>query len=301
MPIFNKDTRTEYHLITCDHPLMVDMGMSSFTLPQFIQWWYFKDGTGKYVNQKVFYDAEIDNDIQTVLGYDIDYGNNFLIDAWRFEDYNVGIYQQYVAKEDLASPFASAWEYYNNNPEAPLEDIDSFDLSILELSDLQGKTFNRITREYEDFNYADAERITQGVYVADLIALNDYYNIIGYDLELPKDRAARQLFKDIRRSKNSGCLPWKHTIQLNLRLIEGAEPCVREEEFNFKLYLYNKKRPVNRTKTQALPSITIAAPAIGPDGINNKGKVDGESTAIADDSPNNTVGGRNCKNKSQKL
>lgn len=291
MPIFNKDTRTEYHLITCDHPLMVDMGMSSFTLPQFIQWWYFKDGTGKYVNQKVFYDAEIDNDIQTVLGYDIDYGNNFLIDAWRFEDYNVGIYQQYVAKEDLASPFASAWEYYNNNPEAPLEDIDSFDLSILELSDLQGKTFNRITREYEDFNYADAERITQGVYVADLIALNDYYNIIGYDLELPKDRAARQLFKDIRRSKNSGCLPWKHTIQLNLRLIEGAEPCVREEEFNFKLYLYNKKRPVNRTKTQALPSITIAAPAIGPDGINNKGKVDGESTAIADDSPNNTVGG----------
>ena len=291
MPIFNKDTRTEYHLITCDHPLMIDMGMSSFTLPQFIQWWYFKDGTGEYVNQKVFYHAEIDNDIQTVLGYDRDYGNNFLIDAWRFEDYNVGIYQKYVAKEDLASPFTSAWEYYNNNPEAPLEDTGAFDLSILELSDLQGKTFNRITREYEDFNHPEGEQITQGVYVADLIALNDYYNIIGYDLELPKDKAARQLFKDIRRSKNSGCLPWKHTISLNLNLIEGAEPCVRSEEFNFKLYLYNKKRPLNRTKVQALQEINIVGRATAPDGTNKKGSVDGESDAIVDDSPNSKVGG----------
>lgn len=284
MPVFNKDTRTEYHLITCDHPLMIDAGMSSFTLPQFKQWWYFKDGTGEYVNQKVFYDAEIDNDIQTVLGFDRDYGNNFLIDAWRFEDYNVGVYERYTINKQLEAPGASAWNYYNSNPDAPEVDKDTFDIDDLQLTDVKGKQFNRITKLFDD-------DITEGVYAADLIALNDYYNIVGYDLEVELDRATRQFFKDIRRSKNAGYVSWRHTILLNLRLIDGAEPCVREEEFNFKLYLFDKKRPVNRTKSEAVSSINIAAPAMGADGINNLGKVDGDSVVAADDSPGGKVGG----------
>lgn len=290
MPIFNKDTRTEYHLITCDHPLMIDMGMSAFTLPQFVEWWYFRDGSGELVNQKLFADAGI-YDLSTVIGYSRDYGDNFLIDAWRFEDYNVGAYQRYTINKELEAPGAPAWSYYNNNNDAPIEDIATADIDILELSSLEGKTFNRITRQYQDFNYAGVEKITEGVYAADLIALNDYYNIIGYDLEDDKDKSARLFFRDIRRSKNAGCVTWKNDVSINLTLVEGAEPCVRIEQFNFKLYLYSKKRPTNTTKTQALPSVTIAAPAIGPDGVNNKGKVDGESTAIADDSPNNKVGG----------
>ena len=290
MPIFNKDTRTEYHLITCDHPLMIDMGMSAFTLPQFVEWWYFRDGSGELVNQKLFADAGI-YDLSTIIGYSRDYGDNFLIDAWRFEDYNVGIYQRYTINKELEAPGAPAWNYYNNNNDAPIEDIATADIDILELSSLEGKTFNRITRQYQDFNYAGVEKITEGVYAADLIALNDYYNIIGYDLEDDKDKSARLFFKDIRRSKNAGCVTWKNDVALNLTLVEGAEPCVRIEQFNFKLYLYSKKKPTNTTKTQALPSVTIAAPAIGPDGVNNKGKVDGESTAIADDSPSNKVGG----------
>jgi hypothetical protein len=290
MPIFNKDTRTEYHLITCDHPLMIDMGMSAFTLPQFVEWWYFRDGSGKLVNQQLFADAGI-YDLSTIIGYSRDYGNNFLIDAWRFEDYNVGIYQTYTVNKELEAPGAPAWNYYNSNTDSPTEDIATADIDILELSGLQGKTFNRITREYHDYNYAGVERITEGIYAADLIALNDYYNVIGYDLDNDKDNAARLFFKDIRRSKNAGCVSWKNDVSINLKLIEGSEPCVRTEQFNFKLYLYSKKKPADTTKTQALPSVTIAAPAIGPDGINNKGKIDGESTAIIDDSPNNKVGG----------
>ena len=284
MPVFNKDTRTEYHLITCDHPLMIDAGMSSFTLPQFKQWWYFRDGTGEYVNQKVFYSVDTDKDIQTVLGFDRDYGNNFLIDAWRFENYNVGVYERYTLNKELEAPGAPAWNYYNSNPDAPDVDKDTFDIDDLQLSDVKGKQFNRITKLFHD----DA---TGGVYAADLIALNDYYNIVGFDLKKQIDRATRQFFKDIRRSKNAGCVSWRHTIPLNLRLIEGAEPCIREEEFNFKLYLFDKKRPVDRTKTPALSSINIAAPAKGADGINNLGKVDGDSVVAADDSPGGKVGG----------
>jgi hypothetical protein len=283
MPIFNKDTRTEYHLITCNHPLMMDMGMSSFTLPQFIQWWYFKDGTGEYVNQKPFPMATT-HGLRTLLGVKADTEKSFIIDAWRFSDYNVGIYQKYVIKEDLASPAVSAWEYYNDNPDAPVNEIDNFSLTDIPTEDVKAKTFDRITRGYEDF-------ITEGVYAADLIALNDKYNIIGYDMDNAEDRAVRQLFKDIRRSKNSGFVSWENDVAVNVNLVDGADPCILTENFVFKLYLYNRKRPVDRTKSPAMSSIKIAAPAINAEGTNKKGAVDGESSAVADDSPNNQVGG----------
>ena len=283
MPIFNKDTRTEYHLITCDHPLMIDAGMSSFTLPQFVEWWYFRDGSGELVNQKLFPDAHI-YDLSTIIGYSRDYGDNFIINAWRFEDYNIGIYQRYTINPELESFDTPVWNYYNNNPDSPSEDLGNFDFGALQMSDVKAKTFNRITRLFDDY-------ITEDVYAADLIALNDYYNIVGYDLDKDFDRAAKQFFKDIKRSKNAGCVTWKNDVSINLTLVEGAEPCTRVEQFDFKLYLYSKKRPTNTAKTQALPVVTIAAPATGPDGVNNKGKVDGESTAVADESPSNKVGG----------
>lgn len=283
MPTFNRDTRTEYHLITCDHPLMMDMGMGSFTLPEFVQWWNFRDGSGKYVNRIQFTDEKIYG-LSTIIGFSRDYGDNFIIKPWRFEDYNIGIYQRYRINPELESFDTPVWNYYNNNPDCPPEDLDNFDFSALQMSDVKAKTFNRITRLFDDY-------ITEDIYAADLIALNDYYNIVGYDLEKDIDRATRQFFRDIKRSKNSGCVTWRNKVSLNLRLTQDSEPCVRVEEFNFKLFLYDKKRPVNRTKSTAVESVKIAAPAIGPDGINSKGKEDGESTAVVDDSPNNKVGG----------
>ena len=95
------------------------------------------------------------------------------------------------------------WNYYNNNPDCPPEDLDNFDFSALQMSDVKAKTFNRITRLFDDY-------ITEDIYAADLIALNDYYNIVGYDLEKDIDRATRQFFRDIKRSKNSGCVTWRN-------------------------------------------------------------------------------------------
>ena len=283
MPIFNKDTRTEYHLITCDHPLMIDAGMGSFTLPQFIEWWHFKDGSGKYANQQVFRDAQ-PNDLETVLGHDRIYGGNYIINAWRFQGRNVGKYEKYTIKKDLAGGDAPAWEYYNDNPDASAEEKDTYGIDDLQLSDVKGKQFNRITKLFHD-------DITAGVYAAELIALNDYYNIVGFNPEKEIDNASKQFIKDIRRSKNAGYVEWKNTVFLNLRLIEGAEPCVVQEEFTFRLYLYNKKKPLDTTKSSAVPFIKIAAPATGADGTNKLGSEDGESDAVADNSPNSKVGG----------
>lgn len=283
MPIFNKDTRTEYHLITCDHPLMIDAGMGSFTLPQFIEWWQFKDGSGKYANQQHFKDA-LPNDLETVLGHDRIYGGNYIVDAWRFQGRNVGKYERYTIKDDLSSPDTPAWEYYNDNPDASAGEKDNYSFSDLQMNNVKAKTFNRITKKFDNF-------ITQGVYAADLIALNDYYNIVGFDPEKEIDNASKQFIKDIRRSKNAGYVQWKNTIALNLRLIQGAEPCVVQEEFTFRLYLYNKKKPLDTTKSSAVPFIKIAAPATGADGTNKLGSEDGESDAVADNSPNSKVGG----------
>ena len=127
-------------------------------------------------------------DVSTRLSLD-----NFIINPWRFEDYNVGIYQRYTINPSLQSFDTPVWNYYNNNPDCPPEDLDDFDFAALQMGDVKAKTFNRITRLFDDY-------ITENVYAADLIALNDYYNIVGYDLEKDYDRASRQFFKDIRRS-----------------------------------------------------------------------------------------------------
>jgi hypothetical protein len=267
---------------------MIDAGMGSFTLPQFIEWWHFKDGSGKYANQQVFKDAQ-PNNLETVLGHDrfFDYQEgegNFIIDAWRFQGRNVGKYERYAVNQGSAGPEAPVWEYYNDNPDASAEEKDNYSFSDLQINDVKAKTFNRITKLFDNF-------ITQGVYAADLIALNDYYNIVGFDPEKEIDNASKQFIKDIRRSKNAGYVQWKNTIALNLRLIEGAEPCVVQEEFTFRLYLYNKKKPLDTTKSSAVPFVKIAAPATGADGTNKLGSEDGESDAVADNSPNSKVGG----------
>ena len=61
---------------------------------------------------------------------------------------------------------------------------------------------------------------------------------------------------------------------------------------NSKLFLYNKKKPLDTTKQVAFPSLNIAAPAIGADGVNNLGKQDGDSSPVVDDLPSNKVAGK---------
>lgn len=287
MPIFNKDTRTEYHLITCNHPIMIDMGMSSFTLPEFLQWWNYKNSKGKFVNQIPFEPNASAYGISTLLGISQDYVG-YDINAWRFEDYNLGGYQKYSILNGNPQGI-SQWEYYNNNPDANDEDKVNYTFSSLGLERFIDKTFNRITRELEDDDRLESS------YVTDLIAMNDYYNILGFDVD-PEGHACKKLVQDIRRSKNSGYISWENKVRYFIDFDrydnEVVGNCEREETFTFKLYLYDSKRPTKRTKSQAFPEINIAAPALGPDGVNNKGKTDGDSDAVVDDSPRNKVGGK---------
>ena len=286
MPIFNRDKRTEYHTITCDHPFMIDIGMNSFTLPEILEWWNFKDGSDKYVNRKFFPFTDSTMTLAQVIDPVPRSVDSYQFSAWRFEKYNAGNYIDYKLTTDGT---ADNWEYYNNNPDATGDETSQFTIDDLNLSSYTDKKFDRIERELVDI---EPSLLSQGgapVVVSNLIAMNDYYNIKGFG-DTEQDKASKIFLQDLRRSKNSGYISWSGVVPLFVNVFEGGNPCITDETFVYKLYLNSKKKPAARTKSQAFPEITLAAPAIGPDGINNKGKADGESVAITDGSPDKKVG-----------
>lgn len=294
MQILNRNNRTEYHLITCDHPFFVDAGLSSFTLPQIMEWWSKRNYDGVYVNQTIFKREYESLRTYAPIDYILKWADSssddtmsYVIDSWRYEGYNKGVYIGYMINDNIPPEYGDvrAWEYYNNNPEARQAETGSFSLEFVDIDEFNNKVFDRGSRTLvdppiplEDLNFSQ------------LIAMNDKYNILGYE-DTALDRARRLLLNDVRKSKGGGYVPWTVETRMFLNVQEGAERCESIETFKFKLFLYNKKKPLDTSKQVAFPSLNIAAPAIGADGVNNLGKQDGDSSPVVDDLPSNKVAG----------
>lgn len=294
----NRDSRTEYHLITCNHPFFLDRGMGSFTLPQLISWWMAKDTKGRYVNQLLF--MENLNDARTPLPINYiltpDFGasvfpvKGFNIRTWRFENYNKGSYQEYNI-HPTKTGYTTDWEYYNKNPEAKAADAIPYnfdDILIDEFRDPETLRENLFDRSLKQLIPTNPEIGLEDCFCASLIAMNDMANLLPVEEQII---ARKRLLDDIRRSKDGGCVSWQVSTFMYLNLAQATDRCQVREQFQMKLYLYNKNKPVNRSNAEALTKLSIAAPAIGPDGVNHKGKQDGDSDAITDNSPNNMVAG----------
>ena len=307
---------------------MMDAGMSSFTLPELIDWWNFRSN-GIYVNRKFFPERDFGlGDLidpftyrrtSDFLGEEVFTRSlhAYSFGAWRFEKYNAGVYKNYsiLSQEELDETvneinlennndpplnediLAEEWQHYNKNPDASIQDSDPYSWENLDFDSYTNKTFDRKSKELVDFpelkrkQNLESRYIFQGVVPANLIAMNDYYNLVGFG-DTVKDFATQRLLKDIRRSKNAGYISWSGKIPLFINVFENGQKCISEETFNFKLYLFDKKKPLNNSKSQVFPSITLATNAIGPDGTNQKDKVDGDSFAITDGAPNKKVGGK---------
>jgi len=302
MSIYNKQKRTEYHLITCNHPFMIDAGMSSFTIPQLVEWWNFRAG-GVYVNRKYF--PERDFGLPELIDPTPRTSGAYIFNAWRFEDYNRGNYKKYSALTTLENlriyglgneGRPSAWEYYNKNPDANEQDKQSYSFDNIDLNSYTDLKFDRISKSLVQFPEMVRQESTTifedfATLPNSLVTMNDFYNFNGYTNSV-KDIAAKKFLQDIRGSKDAGYVSWSGTVPLFLNAFEGGQKCISEENFIYKLYLYNKTKPLNSTKSQVFPAISLATHAIGPDGTNQKGKVDGDSVAITDDAPNKKVGGQ---------
>ena len=306
----------------------MDVGMSSFTLPQLIDWWNFRSN-GVYVNRAFFPEQnfglgdlidpittiEVSNDAfdpPQINTYDIRTLNSYSFNAWRFEKYNAGNYKNYsvLPGTDIDSIRTAyrveseepvSWEYYNNHPDVSIQDSDPYNWENLDIRSYTDKEFDRTSKTLIDFPelkrkkeiISGGQSLTtfDGVMPVNLIAMNDYYNILGYS-DNPKDNATKKFLQDIRRSKNASYISWSGVVPLFLNVFEGGQKCVSDENFVFKLYLFDKKKPLDYSKSQVFPSITLGTHAIGPDGTNQKGKVDGDSFAITDGAPDKKVGGK---------
>ena len=311
---------------------MMDAGMSSFTIPQLIDWWNFRSGGG-YVNRRFFprYDFGlgdlldpitrmelVDNFDGKTYEYDSRTLYSYSFNAWRFENYNAGVYKNYsvlpgsdidsmkttlrIEDEDFQT---EEWQYYNKNPDATIQDTDPYSWNNLEIRSYTDKTFDRPSKTLIDFpelkrkkeifintDNPTLQSVTtfDGVMPGNLVAMNDYYNIVGFG-DNAKDIATKKFLYDIKRSKNAGYISWSGIVPLSL-IGSYNQNCLSDETFVYKLYLFDKSKPLDHSKSQVFPSITLATYAVGPDGTNQKDKVDGESFAITDDSPNRKIGGQ---------
>ena len=77
-----------------------------------------------------------------------------------------------------------------------------FSLEFVDIDEFNNKVFDRGSRTLvdppiplEDLNFSQ------------LIAMNDKYNILGYE-DTALDRARRLLLNDVRKSKGGGYVPW---------------------------------------------------------------------------------------------
>ena len=306
---------------------MMDAGMSSFTIPQLIDWWNFRSGGG-YVNRRFFprYDfglgdlldpittIETTNDFFGPQNHDIRTLYSYSFNAWRFENYNAGVYKNYsvlpgtdiesirtvyrIESDDFQT---EEWQYYNKNPDATIQDTDPYSWDNLEIRSYTDKTFDRSSKTLIDYpelkrkkeiinNDGPSTTTFDGVMPGNLVAMNDYYNVVGFGDDT-KDIATKKFLYDIKRSKNAGYISWSGIVPLSL-IGSYNQNCLSDETFVYKLYLFDKSKPLDHSKSQVFPSITLATYAVGPDGTNQKDKVDGESFAITDDSPNRKIGGQ---------
>lgn len=280
---------------------MIDAGMSSFTIPQLVEWWNFRAG-GIYVNRKYF--PERDFGLAELIDPTPRTPGAYTFNAWRFEDYNKGNYKKYtvlsglenITVNGIGDGAPSRWQYYNKNPDANQQDKSSYNFDNLDLDSYTDLKFDRISKSLVQFPEMVRQEGTRAIesFAAipnSLVTMNDFYNVNGYTNSV-KDIASKKFLQDIRGSKDAGYVSWSGAVPLFLNAFEGGEKCISEENFIYKLYLYNKTKPLNSTKSQVFPAISLATHAIGPDGTNQKGKVDGDSVAITDDAPNKKVGGQ---------
>lgn len=291
---FNRNTRTEYHTITSDHPLMVDIGMSSFTLPQFVEWWYQIDYDGNWLNRQLFPGAR--DPYQILLGSEVEDNTDFHINAWRFVDYNKGKYVKYRIFDNPGPDNAIPWAYYNDDPK---QDRTKYKFDDLNFPLYQEQQFNRVSKQLEDseITIVDEKGLPQTFNygnnldpLLNIITMNDTYNIVGFEKDIKIDQAAKKFLQDIKRSKTS-FLEWQAKISVEVNLIRGKQSCIIEEIIPFKLYLNDGNRPTQNKKVKAQEEIYIAAPYIGPDGTNQQNSEDGEHEVPLDGSPTTKAGG----------
>ena len=226
------DTDADFHIITTDHPFMVQIGLGAFTTGVFKKWW------DKEKNQKLIQPAF---DIGLMFIGDSPDFHNFT--GWRQETRS---YTKHIRVTDIGTD----WDFD--------EDNRNYTWPTLTWGDFNGVNYtSSLTTPVprSDDLFKDDTQLTN------LIEMNNFVRLKKTD-EIDEtewsdtERARAEFIRDIKAAKLGGGLQWKSTIPFVIN-VNDATACVKHEEVTFTLQLFDSNKPAQNYRKVALTDFTV--------------------------------------------
>ncbi|MDB4641267.1 hypothetical protein OAF28_01010 [Akkermansiaceae bacterium] len=236
----HKEQATDRHVITTDHPYMVDFGLHVFTTGTLQEWW---EGERPNLVQQGF-------DLRTLLK-----GNHFFT-AWDQKS------RTWIKHEHVANFNNSTWKWENHNGG---RNYGANDLSDwLSPGTYKSYAHNTAGEAHNPIVDSKAQPNLTQTNLGNLIEMNNWY--VNYSTEFPDEsdpanwqdeqRAASQFIRGIKASLNNQGVMWSSLIPFDFSSlgikIQGGGNCIKKEWVTFQLQLFDNKNPKKRKRMAAL-------------------------------------------------
>lgn len=251
----NQSERISYHSIVTDNPFMAQLGLTCFTLDDLIEWLSRKNSAGEYSNigllvpggfYKITSNPTIPYDAAAII---LNNGADYNLQSWKNNEDGTGQYVNYTVKLKTISQSSSSFWWH-----------DRYIFNTMNLD----RFFNKkVVFSNGSFELQSANQGFFGVSISQIIEANNW--IRGLIATIPKnswteeDRALYEFITDIKSSLG-GYLSWKSNITFSLKIED--QTCSKQEQVEFKLYLYDDKIQRSSARKVAVSNYTIVGPKL---------------------------------------
>ena len=267
---------SDKHIIVTNHPVLVDIGLGTFTTGTLMAWWNEPSDESPDLLNRLFFPGEDGNDYPSFL-----FDGNLNFSAWRNPD------RDYVNYTDAAK----TWNFSNIESDGSTRNHTFSDLNFSDFDDAE------VERQTDDasaprvVSLASEQNIDQKI--CNIISMNDYINMFhDFDPDETQSswtgtpRARSEYIRDIKTCKNGSGLFWTPTI--NYSPSNGVDTTdTIEITPTFHLYLFDEIKPSKNMRKLAMRDfVIIDNPKDAIDTVyENRTKIDGTYNQV---DPGNT-------------
>lgn len=238
-------TDGSHHIITTDHPYMVNIGLGAFTLDSLKEWFDKEDNQGVKRNQRFFDGIRSASNILYGAGNSpVDHSH---FSAWRSTERN------YVEFKPLSS-----WTFSNIENDGSRRNYTHGNLSFTAFN---GNRVNGYTPAGLPLLVSNTNIDS---FISNIVEMNNYVRLLKdkhpdetiTTVWNTTNRARAEFIRDIKTSKNGEGLTW--TVNHKFQFFEGyTNKAVAQEDVTFNLYLFDKNQPCSQGRKLALTDFVI--------------------------------------------
>lgn len=238
-------TDGSHHIITTDHPYMVNIGLGAFTLDSLKEWFDKEDNQGVKRNQRFFDGMTSASNILYGVGNSPVGHSHF--SAWRSTERN------YVEFKPLSS-----WTFSNIENDGSRRNYTHGDLSFTAFN---GNRVNGYTPAGLPLLVSNTNIDS---FISNIVEMNNYVRLLKdkhpdetiTTVWNTTNRARAEFIRDIKTSKNGEGLTW--TVNHKFQFFKGySNQKVTPKDVTFNLYLFDKNQPCSQGRKLALTDFVI--------------------------------------------